>query len=146
MRISTTRFGPVTVEPDDVIRFPEGLPGLAGCRDWVLLADAENDAVAWLQSVTRWEVALAVVSPRRFVPDYQVRVARRELELLRLEEATAVEVLVVVGRTDRSVTLNLKAPLVINVDRRLGRQVMANDRLPVRYELEDGSPALKKSA
>ena len=146
MRISTTRFGPVTFEAHDVIHFPEGLPGLAGCCDWVFLADAQNDAVAWLQSVHRWEVALAVVSPRRFVPDYQIRVARPELEPLKLEKATAVEVLVIVGRTERSVTLNLKAPLVINVDRRLGRQVITNGRLPVRFELENGSPALKKIA
>jgi len=146
MKISTTRFGPVSVDAQDVIRFPEGLPGLPGCRDWVLLADEQNDAVAWLQSVNRWDVALAVVSPRRFVPDYQVRVARRELEPLKLEDATAVEVLVIAGRTQRSVTLNLKAPLVINVDRRLGRQVIANGSLPLRYELNEGTPALRRIA
>jgi hypothetical protein len=61
-------------------RFTElGLPGLEDCREWALLADASNDALGWLQSTTRGDVALAVVSPRRFVPDYQVRIPRSEL-------------------------------------------------------------------
>jgi len=65
MRITTTRFGRIDVDAADVIRFPSGLPGLEDCREWALLADAGNDALGWLQSTTRGEVAVAVVSPRR---------------------------------------------------------------------------------
>jgi flagellar assembly factor FliW len=146
MKITTTRFGTVVFEPEDLIRFPEGLLGLEACRQWVFLADGENDALAWMQSIDRPEVALAVVSPRRFVPSYRIRVARHELEPLGFESVQSAEVLIVVGKSERSVTLNLKAPLVINLDRRLGRQVIANGDLPIQYELGDQLPALKKSA
>jgi len=146
MEILTTRFGPVEVQTDDVIRFPEGLLGLEACRDWVLLADGENDAVAWMQSVDRADVALAVVSPRRFVPGYTMRVARRELDPLELGELREAQVLVVVGRTERSLTLNLKAPVVINLQRRLGRQVITNGGLPIQHELAAAQPGLKRIA
>lgn len=146
MRISTTRFGPIEVQADDVLRFPEGLLGLEECRRWVLLAEAENDAVAWLQSVDRADVALAVVSPRRFVPDYRMRVARRELEPLQLDQIGRAQVLVIVGRTERCLTLNLKAPLVINLERRLARQVITNGALSVRHPLGARLPAMKRSA
>ena len=146
MRITTTRFGSVEVEADDVVRFPEGLLGLADCRDWVFLADTQNDALAWMQSLDQAEIALAVVGPRRFVPGYRVRVARRELQPLKLDDVGAAQVLVVVGRTDRSVTLNLRAPLVINLQRRLGRQVVTNGELPVRHELGSDPPVLKRIA
>ena len=146
MDIFSTRFGAVEVQPEDVIHFPEGLVGLEERRDWVLLAETENDAVAWLQSVDRADVALAVVSPRRFVPDFQMRVARRELDPLALDEIRAAEVLVIVGRTERSLTLNLKAPIVINVRRRLARQVIANGDLPVRHALGTPLSALRRSA
>ena len=76
MKISTTRFGNLTIEDGDVLTFVDGLIGMEDCRRWVLLADAHNSALGWLQSLDRPEVALGVVSPRRFVPDYQVRVAR----------------------------------------------------------------------
>lgn len=146
MEINTTRFGQVEVRSDDILHFPEGLLGLAECRDWILLSDAQNDALAWMQSVDRPEVALAVVSPRRFVPDFQMRVARRELEPLELQQVHAAEVLVVVGKTGHSVTLNLKAPLVINLDRRLGRQVITNGELPIQYEVARTTRTLKRSA
>ena len=44
----------------------------------------------------------------------------------------------VVGRSDGLITLDLKAPLLINVARRLGRQVIAKGDQPVRYELAHG--------
>ena len=146
MEITTTRFGRVKIEASDIIRFPSGLWGFEDCREWVLLADEENDALAWLQSIQRPAVALAVASPRRFVPDYRIRVARQELNALELADVKRAKVLVVVGRTDRATTLNLKAPVVINLDRRVGRQVITNGDLPVQYELASEPPALRKSA
>ena len=65
MQIRTTRFGALEIEAEDIINFPTGLLGLEDCRHWVLLADAQNNALGWLQCTSRPEVALAVVSPRR---------------------------------------------------------------------------------
>ncbi|MGA2617015.1 MAG: flagellar assembly protein FliW [Thermoguttaceae bacterium] len=130
-----TRFGPMDVDADDELYFPSGLVGLEACRRWVVLADRHSEALAWLQSVDRPEIALGVTSPRRFVPGYQIRVARRDLTPLALDEPAAAKVLVIVGQTARGATLNLKAPVIINLQRSLGRQVVANGDLPIRYEL-----------
>ena len=146
MEIQTTRFGPLTIESEDLLYFPAGLMGMEECRRWVLLQDVHSDAMAWLQSAERAEIAVAVVSPRRFVPDYRIRVARPEIEPLELGDVRWAEVLVIVGRTDRSITLNLRAPLLVNLARRLGRQVITNGDLPIRYELAHGLVGLKKSA
>lgn len=146
MEIASTRFGRIEVGHAEVVQFPEGLPGLENCREWVFLADVENAALAWMQSLDRPEIALAVVSPRRFVPGFQLRVARRELEPLRLDGLAEAEVLAILGKTSSAVTLNLKAPLVLNLQRRLGRQVIANGDLPMQYELGNALSAFKKTA
>jgi flagellar assembly factor FliW len=146
MKLLTARFGTLELEADDIIRFPEGLIGLEACRQWVLLADAQNDALAWTQSADRAEIALPVVSPRRFLPDYRIRVARRELAPLKLHRTRDAEVLAIVSRSEGSLTLNLKAPIVINLRRRLGRQVITNGQLPVRHQLGSRLPAWKRSA
>ncbi|MGE0606239.1 MAG: flagellar assembly protein FliW [Pirellulales bacterium] len=146
MQILTTRFGVLEIENDDLIVFPAGLFGLEDCRDWVLLADAQNDALGWLQSTSRPEVALAVVSPRRFVPAYQLKALRSDLRPLDLVQMEDAQVLAVVGQNERGITLNLKAPLVINVDKRLGRQVVSNVDQPLQFELAGDRPALRKSA
>lgn len=146
MRINTSRFGRIEVDAADVLTFPSGLPGLEDCRDWALLADSDNDALGWLQSVSRGDVALAVVSPRRFVPDYQVRIPRSELSPLALTDMRQAQVVVVVGKTGTGLTLNLKAPIVINLEARTGRQVVASGEQPLQYELATHRPPLKKSA
>jgi len=135
MQVATTRFGLLDVDDADLIGFPTGPAGLDDCRQWVLLADGGNRALGWLQSTTRPEVALAVVGPRCFAPDYQFRVFRRELAPLELERADLAHVLAIVSKNERGITLNLKAPIVINLARRLGRQVIANDDQPLQYEL-----------
>jgi flagellar assembly factor FliW len=143
LEIGTTRFGPVQIEADDVICFPDGMLGLDDCRHWVLLADAHNDALGWLQSTTQPEVALAVVSPRRFVPDYQVRTPRAEIAPLSLDLLRDVHVLAIVSKNERSITLNLKAPLIINLERRVGRQVINSGEQPIQYELCEPVPRKK---
>jgi len=146
MKIETTRFGAVEVEQEDVLDFPGGLLGLEDCRQWVLLADAENDALGWLQCAGRAEYAFAVVCPRRFVPEYQVRVSRGELTPLLLTDVQDAQVLAIVGKSQHGITLNLKAPVVINLERRLGRQVITNGDMPVAYELTRQPAPLRKSA
>jgi flagellar assembly factor FliW len=136
MNVETTRFGRLQIEPDDLLTFANGLFGLETCQHWVLLADAQNDALGWLQSTSRPDVAVAVVSPRRFLHDYQVRVSRSELTPLALDDMREAKVLVVVGKNERSITLNLKAPLVINLKKRIGRQVVVNGDAAIQYELE----------
>ena len=109
--------------------------GLEDCRQWVLLADAANDALGWLQSATRPETALAVVSPRRFVPDYRFRAYRSELAPLELASMDEAQVLAIVSEHDGRLTLNLKAPIVVNVRTRTARQVVVNDDHPLQFVL-----------
>jgi flagellar assembly factor FliW len=147
MQIATTHFGPVQIEIDDILVFPRGLVAFEDCRHWVLLSDDENPALAWLQSVTREEVALAVVSPRRFVPGYAVHVGRGQLLPLEFSQFDQAYILTIVSASDGDLTINLKAPLIINLDRRLGRQVVTNDEQSVAMPLATTPPRiLRKSA
>ena len=87
MQVATTRFGSLAVDVDDLLHFPRGLMGFEDCRHWVLLADTNNSAVGWLQSADRPAVAVAVVSPRRFTPEYRIRVGQSQLAGLELAES-----------------------------------------------------------
>jgi flagellar assembly factor FliW len=136
MNISTTRFGNLTIEEADVLTFIDGLIGMEDCQRWVLLADAENPALAWLQSLERPEVALGVVSPRRFVPDYQVRVAKREIAPLGVDKPSDAQVLAIISNVGGALTLNLKAPLVVYLAGRVGRQIVARDDHAVQHRLQ----------
>lgn len=146
MQINTSRFGPLAIEIEDVLVFPRGLIGFDDCRHWVLLADADNESLGWMQSVTRGEVAMAVVSPRRFLPDYRLRLTRGQLLPLEFSQFDQAYVLTIVSKTDRALAVNLKAPLVINLDRRLGRQVITSDEQPLALPLPRATLPLRRSA
>ena len=146
MKIHTTRFASIEIEPDDILFFRNGLVGFEDCRHWVLLADADNRAVAWLQSMQHSDIALPVVSPRRFVTDYQVRLEPADVQSLQLTSAGQAYVLGVVSRDADVLTMNLKAPLVINLERRIGCQVVTTDAQPMQYELATLPTLLRRSA
>jgi len=146
MEIRTTRFGSVSIDPGDILLFPDGLPGMEDCRHWVLLADTQNDCLGWLQSTTHPEFALAVVSPRRFVSDYRVRVFRTEMVPLQLRNVQEAQVLVIVNKSGPTLTVNLNAPLLFNIGRRLGRQVVVNDGQPLQFAISPKHAQLRKSA
>ena len=51
-----------------------------------------------------------------------MRIVRSELAPLAIQRAQDAKVSVIVGKNERSITLNLKAPLVLNLDSRLGHR------------------------
>lgn len=131
MQIQSSRFGQIQLEHSDILLMPHGLIGFETCRHWVLLSNPSNDDVAWLQSVAIASVAVPVISPRRFVPDYRVQIPRRELNLLHLRNNDQVFILNVVSKSGPALTINLKSPIVLNATRQLAVQVVCSDDMPL---------------
>ncbi len=135
MRIDTERFGSIEIDDRELFLFPQGLIGLETLRQWALLPDPENASVAWLQSASRGDRALAVISPRVFVPNYRIHVSSRSLESLQLRSDHRTFVLTTVAGSVGQMTTNLRAPIIINLDRRLGCQVVTGDEQPMQFAL-----------
>jgi len=61
-KIETTRFGRFTVNDEDLIHFPKGIPGFETHKKWAL-AGEDDSPIKWLQSLSDGDVALPVVVP-----------------------------------------------------------------------------------
>jgi len=146
MQVNTSRFGTVEILPEDILLFARGLIGFESHRHWVLLADGSSSGVAWLQSLTDPCVALPMVSPRRYVPGYRVLIARNQLTPLELAVLDEAFVLVPLGRNEAGLTLNLRGPVVINLNRRIGRQLVTSDEQPLQLALPKIPLPLRKVA
>jgi flagellar assembly factor FliW len=110
---------------------PHGLIGFEEYRHWVLLASKESEELAWLQSVALSHVALPMISPRRFVPNYRLQVQRRDLDLLQMHAKDQVYVLASLSKQGNHWTTNLKSPVIMNSTRRLAVQVIVIDDQPL---------------
>jgi flagellar assembly factor FliW len=115
-------------------------------RHWVLLSENGDDAVGWLQSLNDAALAFSVITPHRFVPDYVLRIDRQQFSALPWSETDSSIILVLVSQHDDKLTANLKAPIIINLDRGLGRQVVVADDQPLQYALSGQPERIRKSA
>jgi flagellar assembly factor FliW len=134
MNITTTRFGNLDVDPARVIRFPKGLLGFPNYSDYVLLesGDPSQPNVEcnfwWLQSVDLPELAFVVTDPTLFVSTYKVPIHAEQMQGLGIKTLDDAQVLVIVNKRDHALTGNLQGPLVVNVEHRLGEQLVLSDR------------------
>lgn len=135
MRIETRRFGTLQLNSDQLFLFPQGLIGMETLRQWALLPDPQNPSVAWLQSASRGDRAIALISPRAFFDSYRVHVTRRELECLHMKAGTELYIMTTVSGHVGKLTTNLRAPLILNLDQRLGCQIITNDSQPLQKSL-----------
>ncbi|MEM9644594.1 MAG: flagellar assembly protein FliW [Planctomycetota bacterium] len=135
MRVETHRFGNLVLKTEDLFLFPQGLVGLETLRQWALIPDPDNGAVAWLQSASRGDRAIPLVSPRAFFPSYRVHVSRREMTSLHMRPGSELYVMTTVAGNVGKLTTNLRAPLLLNLDKRLGCQVITSDDQPIRQSL-----------
>ena len=118
-----------------MLLMPHGLIGFETCRHWILLSGEGNEEVAWLQSVAQSNVAIPVVSPRRFAPNYRAHVNRRELTMLHIHTQDQLYVLSVVSKSGVTLTANLKSPILLNASRHLAIQVVVTDEQPLALPL-----------
>lgn len=136
MKVRTTRFGEVEVDPSRLLVFPHGLLGFGRFRTFVLLQPDERGVFYWLQCVEDPELAFVVTEPAAWCPDYQVPLRATELAELGLGDVAGAATFAIVNRRDGSITANLQGPLVINPLTRTGLQIVMSDRQwSTRHEL-----------
>lgn len=129
MQVKSARFGKLTVPEDKILTFPDGLLGLEHCKRYVILDHAPDTPFKWLQGIDDPDLAFVIINPAEFQPNYVVELGRDDVLKLGLKDAgeAAVYVLVVIPEDPSAMTANLQGPLVINADRRVGRQVVLAD-------------------
>ncbi len=119
MKINTTRFGPIAIGEDRIIRMPFGMLGFPNGKRYVILQHRGDSPFFWYQSVDDPALAFVITSPFLFVPDYSVRLEGTIGEMSWSEEngVGMLELYVVVniprGSPDK-MTANLIGPIVVN--------------------------------
>jgi len=114
---------------DAVIHFDEGLIGFSEFKDFVLM---ENDSLLpfrLLQSLEAPEVGFLVLEAGSLVSNYYEEVPEREWDSLGVKGKTKplAFVIVVVGSSPETSTGNFQAPLLVNYDAIVGKQIILTD-------------------
>jgi len=134
----TRDFGKVDIDEDKIIEFPEGIPGFKDENEFVLLPLEEDSLFVIMQSVNNSDLAFITIEPKSIIKDYEFVISEKTEELLEITGIEDIILLNIVNIKDEleDMTINLAAPLVININANLGKQVILDDNnYPVKYKL-----------
>lgn len=143
MKVNTRVFGEIDIAEDKIIDFPGGIIGFPELNKFTIIYDEEKgvDAgIRWLQSMQEPGFAMPVMDPLVIKEDYNPKINDEILEPV--GNITPDNMLVLVTVTVPSdltkMTVNLKGPIVINVDDKKGCQIIADgEEYPVKYPIYD---------
>jgi len=138
VKFTTTRFGLVEVDEQNIVEFVDEIPGFPGAERFVVIPHAENSPFSWLQSIELPDVAFVVADPWLFFEDYKPVLSEADLERLELygdiEESLAVLSIFTIPSDPKKMTANLKAPVVINSKNNKAKQIiLANEEYSTKH-------------
>jgi flagellar assembly factor FliW len=141
--IETRAFGPIDVLDENIISFNSSLPGFPDSKRFVVISDGAEqqpaaDAFCWLQSVDEPQIAFAMLNTLNVYKDYSPVIERDELGELKdaKEEDLSVYNIVVIPDDVTKSTINLKAPVLIDYNKKIGKQVIAsNNNYMIRHSI-----------
>lgn len=134
MNIQTRDFGEVEITENDIITFDEKIFGFEDYSDFIMLYDDEfNCEYVWLQSVEEPELCFIMANPALvadYKPDFR-SYAEKTLGKGNFE----YWVMMVVNEDIKNSTVNLKSPVIINLDNHNAMQLILEEDYPVKYYL-----------
>ena len=136
-KLTTYHFGEIEYDEEKIINFPQGLPGFPDDKRFLLMSeDEDEDMFFWLQSVDNGDVAFTLMNVYSVLPYYDPQVDEEELPELGKIISAPLEIynIAVIPEDVRQMRVNLKAPVVINMEAGLGKQVVCtNEDYQIRY-------------
>lgn len=151
MQAKTRLFGTIDISDDKIIVLANGMIGFPELQNFALIFDAEKEnggKIKWLQSMDEPEMAFPVMDPMLIKKDYKPTINEEILKPLGelTEDNTLVLSTVTVPKELEKMSINLKAPIIINADTRKGAQIIVEDDMPVKYMIYDLLKSRKEKA
>ena len=149
MQIKSDKFGLVEINESSVIDFPGGIPGFTDLSKFAIVKCEQTEPIQWFQSVEDGHVTLPVINPFLIKSDYNIEINDDELDLIRThnEEDLLVYNVMVLPEDLRQMTINLMAPILINIKDMIGCQVLMDHKdIPLKYPAYDALMEYHKDA
>ncbi|MGG1664381.1 flagellar assembly protein FliW [Brevibacillus sp. NRS-1366] len=115
--------------------FQDGVPGFPELQRFLLVQGEPGSPFFSLQSQEDEQVGFWVIEPFLFFPEYEFTLPDSVKAQLQIEEDTPMFICNVVSfREEGQITVNLKAPIVLNEKNQLAKQVILNAE---QYEIRE---------
>lgn len=143
MLIKTKYFGEVKVNEEKVINFECGIPGFENLHRFLFMTSPNPESsFYWLQSIDDIDIVFTLIDAFRFLPNYNPQVeisSMKDLgEFENLEEDIVIYNIANIPSNHIDMTVNLKAPIVINLKTYKAKQIICNsEEYPIKFRIYD---------
>lgn len=148
MKVQTVNFGELDLENEDVFTFPQGIPGFEELQKFIIIQPDAQMPFSYLQSVEDGEISMIITNPFLFHSDYELQLNEKTLEELHIEQQEDVLVWSTISIKDqiKDATINLLAPIIVNVKQKLGKQIIlhGSEYLTKHRLIQEEKPNNKK--
>ncbi|MGL4108651.1 flagellar assembly protein FliW [Clostridium sp. LP20] len=123
------------------ILFKKGIPGFNGYKEYELKELEESSICKMLQCKEDLELGLIIISPFEVEEDYEIKLSD---ELIKKLEITSPEdvmlyTTVTLNSDINKITTNLRAPIIININKGLGEQIIVeNESYKIKHPIIKG--------
>lgn len=141
MKIATKYHGIKEYNEEDIITFNKGIPGFEALKKFIIFSVEENELFSILHSIEDEETGIVVTSPFTKFKDYEFKLSDEKIQELNITSTEEVLVLNTVTLNSKleDITINLKAPIVINIKAKLGEQIILdNEKFIIKQTLFNG--------
>lgn len=115
-RIYTSQFGVLDVAQAQIIGFREGILGFPELKEFILISEDNMAPLEWLVSVENPTIGLPVINPWLVFKEYELRDYDPHHD--------AIYTVVTLGSRADRMTVNLRAPIIIDPIARTGQQII----------------------
>ena len=141
MFIETTHFGKIEIDQADILNFEEGIIGFEDVKQFGIIDSEDPESpFKWIQAIDKPELAFALVDPFKIKKDYDFDLKDDAVEYLGVKDASELMVfsIVVVPEDIKKISMNLKAPLIINrTNNKAAQIILDTDKYTVRHFILD---------
>lgn len=127
MKIKTSRFGEIEVADTSLFNFVAPILGYEDENSFVIIEHNQQSNFRWLQSTKTPEVAFVVTAAGLFGIDYSFELpetVQDSLEITEADDILALNIVVIPHENPRASSINLLAPLILNMKNNEGAQVV----------------------
>ncbi|MBI3985863.1 MAG: flagellar assembly protein FliW [Lentisphaerae bacterium] len=134
------RLVSLPIKSENIFHFPQGLPAFEHVKEFVFLLPPNTQPFIFMQAIAPADLAFVCIDPFLVCPDYKPSLGASDLSFLNLKrpEDALLLTIVTVRHAMTETTTNLQAPLVINIQSCVGKQIICDGQhYPVRYRIWD---------
>lgn len=135
------------LDDDVVFFFPDGVPAFEDSKRFTIVLSDNIQPFVYLKSLDIKDLGFVCIDPFLVNKDYIINLPAKDKSILELKDPGNAMVLctVTVDADPKNITANMRAPVIINMETSVGRQVILDDpENEVKFRIWDAVETIRQ--